>query len=207
MTNSHYGFYKEQLKAYDQKADDIERRINDLYAQLGRVREGRLQTQRLMEEIFGEPETTVVMQHTSFIDRRVEETRQLGHEGEQSRLAKYGDSRDLPDTPEVAAQKRDHEAWLRRKARKAGRKRNTGPTWNNKVLAYVRSAGEPVGYRDIINHNGGITAEIAVKSAISSLKMQGLIEPKPGMPRGTGYPALYVPTERGKTVQINGVVP
>lgn len=192
---SHYQYYKDQLLQFDKDAQEIRAEIDRLYSQLAKVQEARLQFQLMNERIFGEPEQAVVMQHMPTRD------------GALSRLAKYGQQPQLPyqaspgQVEERARKKkqRDHDAYLRRKERNK-RKRPSGPTWVNKVLAFVREAGEPVGYRDILNYHGGDENEAVIKSAISGLKRQGLIQTEG--PSGTGHRGQYVPTERGRIVNI-----
>lgn len=209
---------KDQLAIYDQKLQELNKGIDWAYAEIGKVQAARLKLMELMEEALApqdEERGHVVVQKMGFVDRHIEEARQLDHQphlgpaddGTQSRLAKYGQ----PSEEELQRRRdnkkaRDAQAYQRRKARQKERKRNTSPTWPNKVLAYVREAGEPVGYRDIINHNGDSTTEVGIKSAIATLKARGLIQNRPGLPNGTGHVAQYVPTERGWTfpIHING---
>ena len=60
--SSHIQFFKDQLKQFDRNVEQWRQEIDERYAWIAKEQEARLRVQAMMEQIFGAPDTTIVMQ-------------------------------------------------------------------------------------------------------------------------------------------------
>ena len=189
---SHYQYYKDQLQQFDRKAQSIRDEIDRLYVELARTQEARLQFQRLNEEVFGEPEQTVVLQdmrvRQGFIDRRIEETKQPAIEQLRDAVGKIQDQRDK--ALQLLHRSRGTD---RPKPKKPKRKAVRGE-WTIRILEHLKGSAEPLTLSEIALFHGITDPDerSRLRGALGRLKKDGVITNPPGEPQGTGNVASYL---------------
>lgn len=209
---------KDQLAVFDHRLQELRRTIDWAHAEISKVQDARLKLTELMEEAMGPPEEErghVVVQKMAFVDRRIAEAQQLAppkpqdslpggpaDDGEASHLARYGPGTEELERRHLNKVERDRKAYQRRKAAKKAGRKTQGPRphtwlpggWAQKIVAHLKDASAPLGFREIALHHGVTDHEerTRLRSALTRLKGQGLITNPPGEPGGTGNRATYM---------------